>query len=109
MDSKRSCADFRPSDLERLSSVSFVPIAGEKDADSPITKWLPPSNCYLRGETKESFHSKLFTFVDFGPSANAFLSACGTRNQPSVEEIARILLDDPCHFFELSAGPMKSV
>lgn len=87
----------------------FVPITGEKGAGSPAIRWLPPSQCYLRGETKESFHSKLFTFVDYGHSANAFLTACGTRNQPNVEEIAKILLDDPRHFFELSTGPMKSV
>ncbi len=109
VDSSSHATDFRTSDLERLSTTLFVPITGEKGAGIPAIRWLPPSQCYLRGETKESFHSKLFTFVDYGPSANAFLTACGTRNQPSVEEIARILLDDPRHFFELSAGPMKSV
>ena len=82
-----------------------MPIPRGKDG-SPM-RWLPPSHCYLRGESKESFHSQLFTFVDFGTTANAFLTACGTRNQPSVEEVAKTLLDDPRHFYELSGGPIK--
>jgi len=106
-DIKNSFTDFRNSDLERLSTMAFVPIAGEKDTDGGTVRWLPPTQCYLRGQTKESFHSKLFTFVDFGASGNAFLAACGTKNQPSVEEVAKILLDDPRHFYGLSGGPTK--
>jgi len=66
---------------------------------------LPPMQCYLGGEAKDRFHSKLFIFVDFGGAANTFLIACGARHEPSVEEIAKKLLADPrdslknsCHF-----------
>ncbi|KAF9529296.1 hypothetical protein CPB83DRAFT_906254 [Crepidotus variabilis] len=96
--------DFKTSDLDVLARFDIVPIAGDKGSDGLVNRWLPPSQCYLRGGGKESFHSKLFTFVDFGPSANAFLTACGTKSQPSVEEVARILLNDPHHFYELSGG-----
>ncbi|PPQ89567.1 hypothetical protein CVT25_012239 [Psilocybe cyanescens] len=97
--------DFRNSDLHTLSTTAFVPIKGDKDAAGPLFHWLPPSQCYLGGEGCESFHSKLFVFIDFGTAANAFLTACGTRSQPSVEEVAKILLNSPREFYELAQGP----
>ena len=105
MDHQAVSPDFGPSDFERLSLLPFVPIFVR--AEGPPTKWLSPSQCYLSADSKESFHSRLFTFVDFGTTSNAFLIACGTRNQPSVEEVAKILLDDPRHFYELSGGSMR--
>lgn len=84
-----------------------MPVLAEKGVAGPSVRWLPPSQCYLAGETHAAFHSKLFTFVDFGSAANAFLTACGTRNQPSVEEIAKILLADPRQFYQLAQGPIE--
>lgn len=101
--------DFKSSDLQRLSSIAFVPIQAEKGTAGPTIRWLPPSQCYLAGQGGAAFHSKLFVFVDFGTSANAFLTACGTRSQPSVEEVAKILLNNPLQFYELAQGPVKSV
>jgi hypothetical protein len=49
----------------------------------------------------------LFVFVDFGTSANSFLKACGTKGEPSVEEIVQILLKNPRAFFELAEGRDK--
>lgn len=70
---------------------------------------MPPSQCYLRGQTEAQLHSKLFTFVDFGTRANQFLSACGSKQEPSVEEVAKIILDDPRKFYELADGRDKCV
>ena len=95
--------DFATSELRRLSTMSFVPVKAENDA----MRWLPPTQCYLGSEVPGSFHSKLFIFVDFGTGANAFLIACGTKSQPSVEEVAKILLADPRQFYELAQGPNK--
>jgi Protein of unknown function (DUF3684) len=36
-----------------------------------------------------------------------FLGACGTRQEPSVEEIAQILLADPRRIYELANGREK--
>lgn len=99
--------DFKTSDLQRLANVSFVPVKAEKGAMGPSMRWLPPSQCYLAGQADASFHSKLFVFVDFGAGANSFLTACGTRSQPSVEEVAKILLSSPQQFYELAQGPSK--
>jgi len=58
----------------------------------------------LSGKSHSKFYSQLFTFVDFGTSANAFLKACGTRGEPSVEDIALALLRDPQRFLQLAEG-----
>ncbi|KAJ3518121.1 hypothetical protein NLJ89_g72 [Agrocybe chaxingu] len=96
--------DFKNSDIQVLSQLPFVPVRLEKSAAASPIRWFPPSQCYL-GNSTETFHSKLFTFVNFGTSANAFLSTCGTRNQPTVEEVVKILLDSPRRFYDLAGGP----
>ncbi|EMD37151.1 hypothetical protein CERSUDRAFT_115067 [Gelatoporia subvermispora B] len=102
--------DFSPSELTMLSQLPFVPIeqgakvaTGQKSAIlSPHL--LPPSQCYFSGDSQAIFHSKLFVFVDFGTQGNQFLSACGTKHEPSVEEVARILLENPRKFYEIAEG-----
>ena len=97
--------DFATSELHRLSTIPFVPVK----AENGTMRWLPPTQCYLGSQAAESFHSKLFVFVDFGSGANAFLIACGTKSQPSVEEVAKILLADPRQFYELARGPNEYI
>ena len=88
-----------------MSQFSFVPVKSASGA----MRHLPPIQCYFKGDSKAQFHSKLFTFVDFGPTANTFLSACGVKHEPSVEEIAKILLDNPRQFYELAEGREQCV
>ncbi|KIK92678.1 hypothetical protein PAXRUDRAFT_829728 [Paxillus rubicundulus Ve08.2h10] len=92
---------FTQSQLVILSGLPIVPRKGS--VNQPL-QWLAPSQCYLGDGTKGEFHSKLFVFVDFGPVANRFLSACGSKNEPSVEEVAEILIRDPKKFYELAGG-----
>ena len=65
---------------------------------------MPPNKCYFRGKSNNQFYSKLFVFVDFGTSANSFLNACGTKGEPSVEDIAVLLLEDPWQFLQSIEG-----
>jgi hypothetical protein len=78
-----------------------------KEVQASGLRWLPPNQCYFAGDSRAQFHSKLFSFIDFGSRANTFLSACGTKNEPSVEEVTRILLDNPNQFYELADGRDK--
>ncbi|KAL6309180.1 hypothetical protein BKA93DRAFT_925530 [Sparassis latifolia] len=94
-------SDFSTAELKTLSQLPFVP--NQKGSDSAM-RLLPPSQCFLSGESNAQFHSKLFVFVDFGPQGNRFLSACGTKQEPSVEEIAQILLGNPRQFYQLAEG-----
>lgn len=91
---------FTPNELHVLSQLAFVPVK----AASGAMRHLSPTQCYFKGDSKAQFHSKLFTFVDFGTTANTFLSACGVKHEPSVEEIAKILLDSPRQFYDLAEG-----
>ncbi|TCD69784.1 hypothetical protein EIP91_006320 [Steccherinum ochraceum] len=103
-------SDFSSSQLTTLSSLPFVPVEqpgsqqGRIVKSKPSIRLMAPSQCYFKGESNAQVHSKLFVFVDFGPGANIFLTACGTKREPSVEEIARILLDNPRRFFDLAEG-----
>ncbi|KAH7915898.1 hypothetical protein BJ138DRAFT_824538 [Hygrophoropsis aurantiaca] len=96
--------DFTPSQLSILSKMAFVPSKGSETEKSTSLRWLPPNQCYLGGSSKGQFHSKLFIFIDFGSTANRFLSACGSKQEPSVEEVAGILMADPRRFYELAGG-----
>ncbi|KAJ3776520.1 hypothetical protein FB446DRAFT_721234 [Lentinula raphanica] len=96
-------SDFSSSQLQKLSQIPFVPT--KPNNDKGAVTHIRPSQCYFGHEGKEGFHSKLFIFIDFGTSANSFLNACGAKREPSVEEIALMLLVDAHNFYQLAGGP----
>ncbi|KAJ6497900.1 hypothetical protein C8R45DRAFT_984590 [Mycena sanguinolenta] len=99
-------SDFSNTELVRLSQLSMVPTRpADPKAPAGTLRWLPPTQCFFGLDERASFHSKLFVFVDFGTAANGFLSACGTKHSPSIEEVALMLLSDPHRFYELANGP----
>ncbi|KAJ7594698.1 hypothetical protein C8J56DRAFT_927422 [Mycena floridula] len=100
-------SSFTPAELTRLSNLAMVPTRRAKAEQTTPLVWLPPTQCFFGGDSKATFHSKLFVFVDFGTVANNFLSACGTKHEPSVEEIVQMLLADPRKFYSLSSGPTE--
>ena len=71
---------------------------------SETSTLIKPADCYI-GHSSTQFHSALFTFVDFGTHANAFLRACGVKNEPTIQEIAQMLVRDPQEFYRLAGGP----
>lgn len=96
--------DFSSQELGRLSHAKIVPV---QDKGEGNLRWHPPAQCYFGGDAKGEFHSKLFVFINFGQPANGFLSACGTKHQPSVEEVALTLLRDPRRFYASAEGPTR--
>ncbi|KII91548.1 hypothetical protein PLICRDRAFT_512049 [Plicaturopsis crispa FD-325 SS-3] len=97
-------SDFSSTELKSLSQMPIVPTTLQGAGKTASTQRLSPSQCYFDGQSRAQFHSKLFVFVDFGSQANSFLSACGTKHEPSVEEIANILLANPRDFYEKADG-----
>ena len=99
-------ADFSTQDLQKLSELLIVPIETTSpkvdDKGKKAVRLMAPSQCYFKKDSQTSVHSQLFTFVDFGTEANRFLSACGTKVEPTVEEIAQILLENPHRFWKLA-------
>jgi hypothetical protein len=96
--------DFSPAELPELADTPFVPVKSTEDKG--IFKRLQPSQCFL-GVANSELYSKLFAFVDFGPRANVFLGACGTRQEPSVEDFAQLLLAEPRRIYKLANGREK--
>ena len=39
-----------------------------------------------------------FTYIDFGPTCNAFLSACGVKDEPTPMELAQLMVKTPQDF-----------
>jgi len=97
-------ADFSPAELEDLSEIPFVPVTSTED--KTIIRRLKPSQCFL-GAAKSELYSKLFAFVDFGVRANVFLKACSTRQEPSIEDIAQVLIAEPRRIYELADSREK--
>ncbi|KAF8170185.1 hypothetical protein K438DRAFT_1909340 [Mycena galopus ATCC 62051] len=93
----------RISDFSNTSMVPTRPVDPKAPAKS--LRWLPPTQCFFGADERASASSKLFVFVDFGTAANGFLSACGTKHSPSIEEVSLMLLADPHRFYELAEGP----
>lgn len=90
---------FSQRELTGLSELPIVPIRS-----SIGCKHLAPVQCYLDEGTKDDFHAKLFVFVDFGSTANRFLRACGSKNEPFIKDIAESLVEDPKRFYNLAGG-----
>ncbi|KAK0455114.1 hypothetical protein EV421DRAFT_1887456 [Armillaria borealis] len=99
-------ADFTTFQLTTLSKTPMVP-AKENSNAAVALRWVPPNQCYFRRSSGDDHYSRLFIFIDFGPAANAFLTACGTRQEPTVDEIARTMLQDPGKFYDYTGELRK--
>jgi Protein of unknown function (DUF3684) len=95
---------FSYTERQELPEIPFVPVKSTGDKD--IIKRLQPTQCFL-GTPNSDLYSKLFAFVDFGTDANAFLRACGIRQEPSVGDIAQILVTEPRRAYELASSREK--
>ncbi|CAG7850452.1 SubName: Full=Uncharacterized protein {ECO:0000313/EMBL:CCA72144.1} [Serendipita indica DSM 11827] len=94
--------DFTPSDLSTLRDSPIIPA---KTPTSTGITMVRPSECYFKKEDGQAnLHSKLFTFIDFGVRANNFLAACGVRNAPTTDEVARMLVANPVGFYQLAGS-----
>ncbi|KAG6891738.1 hypothetical protein C0992_006158 [Termitomyces sp. T32_za158] len=96
-------SDFSPMELQQMSRIKMVPVPSE---DGKL-RWLEPTCCYFGRDAQGEFRSKLFVFVDFGLIANSFLTACGTKHEPSIEEVVQILLENPHKFYASAEGPTQ--
>jgi hypothetical protein len=92
-----SVPGFSQQERTRLYKLPMVPTRS-----STGRQLLVPTQCYLGGG--DGFHTKLFVFVDFGFAANCFLRACGSKDEPSVKDIAESLVEDPARFYNLAEG-----
>ncbi|PLW32719.1 hypothetical protein PCANC_19560 [Puccinia coronata f. sp. avenae] len=93
-------ADFTQSQLQTLKQAQIVPISGKQ-----VTH-VAPGGCFFQStdSANQGPFKSLFTYIDFGPSARPFLLACGVKNEPTVQEIAQMLIADPAKFYALAGS-----
>ncbi|KAG9080781.1 hypothetical protein FRC06_006170, partial [Ceratobasidium sp. 370] len=102
-------ADFTPAELERISGTAFIPAAKTTVSANGTTtstqQMFRPTQVYF-GNSRErgSAPIGLFTYVDFGPKAAAFLRAVGVKDEPTTQEICAIIMQDPKAFKDAIGG-----
>ena len=91
--------EINSSHADRLSNGRIVPVQlstqqsnGYPSEKRPGVRMISPSSCFLGDD---SLYSAVFDFVDFGPEANAFLQRCGSKQEPTKMELARLSAKEP--------------
>ena len=97
-----------PAGLPRLATAKFIPIF-TKSQMSPTGKsagirYVTPKTCFL-GDS-DTF-GEIFDFVDFGQDANTFLLKCGSKQDPSMIEVAEIMVREPGRISSIFRNPEK--
>lgn len=90
---------------ESLSGASIVPVAAKSSSgastkieDSGQIVHIPPRICFLGDGEK---YADIFDYVDFGPEANTFLLRVGSKHEPSMIELTKLLVREPARTFSM--------
>ncbi|MCJ1340266.1 hypothetical protein MMC09_005560 [Bachmanniomyces sp. S44760] len=94
--------EIREAQQKLLENAKIVPIASTNRAlrkiDSRTDLYVSPRLCFLGTGDK---YAEIFDYVDFGLEANSFLLRCGSKHEPSVLELAHMLVKEPTRIFSL--------
>ncbi|KAG8924329.1 hypothetical protein FRC02_010499 [Tulasnella sp. 418] len=103
--------DFSPHDYQVLRDARIIPTSSPNDdfksRDEHFWVMVKPAECVFGTDAKTTFsdlYSKLFVTVDFGCAANNFLKACGIKDEPDIEDITAIILQNPKKFLNAVGG-----
>lgn len=88
----------------RRTQTSGSSSLGNAEEKSGSIVHLSPRHCYLGSS---NVYEDIFDFVDFGQSANSFLSACGSNNEPTKLEIAQLAAGEPARLLSILKSPDK--
>lgn len=89
--------------MRRTPASGISSLGNLEDKSGPIVH-LSPRHCYLGSS---NVYEDIFDFVDFGQSANSFLSACGSNNEPTKLEIAQLAAGEPARLLSILKSPDK--
>ncbi|KIK93084.1 hypothetical protein PAXRUDRAFT_145837 [Paxillus rubicundulus Ve08.2h10] len=95
-----SSGGFSAVELAEISRMPIVPVQRPLDgtnlpegADPPA---VSPSKCfYERPDAANMHHVAVFTYVEYGQTANEFLKMCGAKPQPDCSDIVQAMVDNP--------------
>ncbi|WVQ80757.1 hypothetical protein IAT38_002862 [Cryptococcus sp. DSM 104549] len=94
-----------PAALDRLREAAFIP--AKHTESSPSMLYKPSQVFFVSKDHGDDIWKTAFTFVDFGSQANVFLRHCGVRPEPSVRDIAALLVKDPEGILKQAGSPGK--
>ncbi|WVW83952.1 hypothetical protein I302_105975 [Kwoniella bestiolae CBS 10118] len=80
------------SSIDSLRNFAFIPVTS---ANGDVNFYRPTQVYFVARDGGEELYKSAFTFVDFGDRANIFLRYCGVRSEPSVRDIAQLLMNEP--------------
>ncbi|MCJ1395782.1 hypothetical protein MMC18_008668 [Xylographa bjoerkii] len=90
--------------LDILTQASFVPVTSQSISSKGSGRLLPPRLCFL-GAGNDDKYSEIFDYVDFGSTANSFLLRCGSKHEPSTQELAQLVVREPARVFTVFDSP----
>lgn len=96
--------EINSSVIPKLQDLNFVPIFPKERDKAIVRTYASPRNVFL-GDS-ETF-GDIFNFVDFGNEGNAFLLKCGSKPEPTVVEVAQILVKEPARISSTFRNPEK--
>lgn len=91
--------DITPNLADRLGSAVIVPVKQKSSAPSDqhaSYRLAAPNSCFL-GDDEE--YGDIFDYVDFGQEPNVFLLKVGSKHEPSITELTRLLIREPARIF----------
>ncbi|KAI3339791.1 hypothetical protein F4824DRAFT_497917 [Ustulina deusta] len=100
----RNLGDAQIVPVTRKTRESGILSPGNADIKTGPVVHLRPRHCYLGSS---AMYGDIFDFVDFGQSANSFLSACGSNNEPTKLEIAQLAAGEPARLLSVLRSPDK--
>ncbi|KAJ3313963.1 hypothetical protein HDV04_001269 [Boothiomyces sp. JEL0838] len=87
---------FTSSNWKELWSLKFIPVKNQEGYFHAA-----PTQVYLKpNDNSNEQYAGIFHYVTFGASADAFLRACGMKDQPSPLELAENIVQDPIKFLQ---------
>lgn len=99
-------------DRTKLKQSKFIPIS-KKTSEKEVIVHTYPSMVFFKNDQSykddknKKFYNEFFDFVDFSPTSRPFLTMVGVREEPSITEIARFLVDDPMSMYRLAASSSR--
>ena len=98
-------SDITDQHAESLSGALIVPVVSKasgvdtsKSEKSERITHVPPRICFLGDGEK---YADIFDYVDFGHEANQFLLRIGSKHEPTITELTKLLIREPARIFSV--------
>lgn len=86
--------------VTKIGSSAIVPLTksrnGDKTEHVENIRYVAPNDCFLGDGDK---FADIFDYVDFGQDANVFLLKCGSKHEPSTQELAAKVVREPARVY----------